>query len=145
MVSEASSSSSTSSDGGRDEVTTVLGAADFFEEVAALFLVDGAGMFVLPEAPSGVDCFGVGVIVLPKAFAETLGCLWPEDFPRSWSGSNSMRVLIHLWVIRLSSFTRARTSLASSGKSRAMLIRSSCSAVTEVRMKESAQDPERQH
>ena len=115
-VSAASSSSSTSSDGGRDGTTAVLGAADFFEEVAALFLVVGARVFVLPEAPVGtLDCFGAGVVVLPEAFAETLGCLGPDDCPRSWSGSNSIRVPIHPWVIRLSSLTRARTSLSSSG------------------------------
>ena len=118
-VSEASSSSSASPDGGRDGATAVLGAAAFLEEVAALFLVAGAGVAVLPEAPTGA-----------------LVCLGPDFCTRSWSGSSSMRVLIHPWVIKLSSVTRARTSLASSGKDRAVLIRSSCSAVTEVRMKE---------
>ena len=111
----ASSSTSTSSDGERDGATAALGRADFFEEVAALFLVDGVGVVVLLEALVGtLGCFGAGVVVLPEALAGTLGYFGPDNCPRSWSGSNSMRVPIHPWVIRLSSLTRARTSLASS-------------------------------
>ena len=114
-VSAASFSSLTSSDGGRDGATAALGGADFFEEVAALFLVDRVGVVVLPEALAGtLGCFGAGVVVLPEALAGTLGYFGPDNCPRSWSGSNSMRVPIHPWVIRLSSLTRARTSLASS-------------------------------
>ena len=77
-VSAASSSFSISSDGGRDGVTATLGAVDFLEGVAALFLVDGAEVV----APS-------------RALAGTLGCLGPDFYPRIWSGSNSMRVPIH--------------------------------------------------
>ena len=133
-VSVAFSSSSTSSDEGRDGATAVLRAADFFEDAAALFLVDGVGVVVLPEAPVGtlgcleagvvvlpdalagtLGCFGAGVVVLLEALAGTLGCFGPDNCPRSWSGSNSIRVPIHPWVIRLSSLMRARTSLSSSG------------------------------
>ena len=85
-----------------------LGRRWFFEDEAALFLFCGweAGAFF-------------GGAARAEHSAAIFGFFAPNFYLRCWSESSSIRVEIHPYSTRLSSVTRTRTSLSSSGEAKA--------------------------